>query len=102
MNQPLSETGFAHDQAAVPVLDCAGDDLACARGAVVDEDDEGDFLERIAVPRLVRFLELFCPCFRVDDGLRMIRSSASEKEVCDALSLLEVPAGVAAQIEYET
>src|SRR5690606_15345503 len=90
------ERPSADDEAAVVVLERAGDDLARARGVLVDEDDDGLALERAAGAGAVLAVELAAPALGVDDHV-----AGGKELVRDPDGHLHEAARVVAEVEDE-
>ncbi len=96
LHEPLAERGLADDQSPVPILHRTGDDLARRGGPVVHQHHQGNVRKPPGARGNILVVEFRPPSFGVDD-LPPLRH-----QLVDHLErLLQVPAGIPAQIEDE-
>ena len=93
LHQAFAEGGFADDQRAVVILQCAGNDLRRRSRAAIDQHHDGEGLAAVAMCCRVVLIGIGASALR-DDAL-----SLGEQMVANVHRLAQQAAGVAAQIE---
>src|SRR5580658_7319187 len=93
LHQSLAEGDFAHDQAAVMILNCAGNNFGGGSCRAVDQHYDGIIFSAIAVLRDVALLGR-CAAMVRNDKLTPLQEFVSHAD-----ALTEQTAGIAAQVE---
>src|SRR5208283_5866254 len=93
LHEALAESGFANHEAAIVILNGAGDDFRGGGGVVVDEDDEGHVQTLIAANGTEGALRCVQTMIGNDDLIFL------KEHVANGDSFIEEPAGIAAHIE---
>ena len=95
LHEALAEGGFANDQAAIVILNGAGDDFGGGSGVVVDEDDEGNGHALIAANGVEAALRSAAAVIGNDE------LTLFEEHVANGDGFIEKAAGIAAHVEDE-
>ena len=96
LHQALAERGLAQDQAAVVILQRAGDDLGRRSREVVDQHHDGIIAPAVAVARLIDFFRRRTAAVR-NDHLALLQEFVGHGD-----ALVQQAAGISAQIEHQT
>jgi len=96
LDQALAECGFADDECAVVILQCAGDDLSRRSSVAIDQDDDGELWSVFAARGAIDLVGEGAAALR-DDDLTLLQELVGHID-----GFVQEAAGVAAEVKHET